>query len=124
MDVLSRAHALEAAGRRVVHLEIGEPDFTAPEPVVEAGVRALREGRTAYTATLGLPAAPERAIGFLLGGRDGRLLLVTACALVGRPAWGLVAITVTAGAALATRLVLVLSRAAAAASARAERGRT
>src|SRR5256714_3301365 len=59
MDVLSRAHALEAAGRRVVHLEIGEPDFTAPEPVVEAGVRALREGRTACPATLGLPALRE-----------------------------------------------------------------
>ena len=59
MDVLARAHALEAAGRRVVHLEIGEPDFTAPEPVVEAGVRALRDGRTAYTATLGLPALRE-----------------------------------------------------------------
>lgn len=59
MDVLSRAHALEAAGRRVVHMEIGEPDFTAPEPVVEAGVRALRDGRTAYTATLGLPALRE-----------------------------------------------------------------
>ncbi|HYX66340.1 MAG TPA: pyridoxal phosphate-dependent aminotransferase [Burkholderiales bacterium] len=56
MDVLARAQALEAAGRRVVHLEIGEPDFTAPEPVVEAGMRALREGRTAYTAALGLPA--------------------------------------------------------------------
>jgi aspartate/methionine/tyrosine aminotransferase len=40
-------------------MEIGEPDFTAPEPVVEAGVRALRDGRTAYTATLGLPALRE-----------------------------------------------------------------
>jgi aspartate/methionine/tyrosine aminotransferase len=59
MDVLVRAHALEAAGRRVVHMEIGEPDFTAPEPVVEAGVRALRDGLTAYTATLGLPALRE-----------------------------------------------------------------
>ena len=59
MDVLSRAHALERAGRHVVHMEIGEHDFTAPEPVVEAGVRALREGRTAYTATLGLPALRE-----------------------------------------------------------------
>ncbi|MCD6042879.1 MAG: hypothetical protein K0R40_2482, partial [Burkholderiales bacterium] len=59
MDVLSRAQALERAGRRVVHMEIGEPDFTAPEPVVEAGVRALREGRTAYTATLGLNALRE-----------------------------------------------------------------
>jgi aspartate/methionine/tyrosine aminotransferase len=56
MDVLSRAHALEAQGRHVVHMEIGEPDFTAPAPVVEAGVRALRDGATAYTATLGLPA--------------------------------------------------------------------
>ena len=59
MDVLARAHALEAAGRRVVHMEIGEPDFTAPAPVVEAGVRALRDGLTAYTATLGLPALRE-----------------------------------------------------------------
>jgi len=59
MDVLSRAHALEAQGRRVVHMEIGEPDFSAPQPVVEAGVRALREGKTAYTATLGLPALRE-----------------------------------------------------------------
>jgi aspartate/methionine/tyrosine aminotransferase len=56
MDVLARAHALEAAGRRVVHMEIGEPDFTAPAPVVEADMRALRDGNTAYTATLGLPA--------------------------------------------------------------------
>jgi aspartate/methionine/tyrosine aminotransferase len=59
MDVLARAHELERAGRRVLHMEIGEPDFTAPEPVVEAGVRALREGRTAYTPTLGLPRLRE-----------------------------------------------------------------
>src|SRR5688572_33027131 len=59
MDVLSRAHALEAAGRHVIHMEIGEPDFGAPAPVVEAGMRALRDGRTAYTATLGLPALRE-----------------------------------------------------------------
>ena len=62
--MLSRAHALEAAGRHVLHMEIGEPDFGAPEPVVEAGVRALREGRTAYTATLGLPALREAIAGF------------------------------------------------------------
>src|SRR3990170_3209685 len=59
MDVLARAQALEAAGRRVVHMEIGEPDFTAPAPVVEAGVRAMRDGRTAYTATLGLGSLRE-----------------------------------------------------------------
>src|SRR5215470_13342720 len=63
MDVLARAHALERAGRHVVHMEIGEPDFTAPAPVVEAGVRALRDGRTAYTATLGLPALREAIAG-------------------------------------------------------------
>jgi aspartate/methionine/tyrosine aminotransferase len=63
MDVLSRAHALEAQGRRVVHMEIGEPDFTAPAPVVEAGVRALREGLTAYTATLGLPLLRQAIAG-------------------------------------------------------------
>ncbi|HLX80856.1 MAG TPA: pyridoxal phosphate-dependent aminotransferase [Burkholderiales bacterium] len=62
MDVLARAHALEAAGRRVIHMEIGEPDFTAAPQVVEAAVRALRDGRTAYTATLGLPAL-RQAIG-------------------------------------------------------------
>jgi aspartate/methionine/tyrosine aminotransferase len=62
MDVLARAHAMERAGRRVLHLEIGEPDFTATPQVVEAGVRALREGRTAYTPTLGLPELRE-AIG-------------------------------------------------------------
>jgi aspartate/methionine/tyrosine aminotransferase len=59
MDVLSRAQALERAGRRVVHMEIGEPDFTAPAPVVEAGIRAMRDGRTAYTATLGLASLRE-----------------------------------------------------------------
>ena len=66
MDVLSRAHALEAAGRRVVHMEIGEPDFTAPAAVVEAGMRALRDGQTAYTATLGVPALREAISEFYL----------------------------------------------------------
>ena len=63
MDVLSRAHALERAGRHVVHMEIGEPDFSAPAPVVEAGVRALRDGRTAYTATLGVPELRDAIAG-------------------------------------------------------------
>jgi len=63
MDVLARAHALEATGRRVVHMEIGEPDFTAAPQVVEAAVKALRDGRTAYTAALGLPALREAIAG-------------------------------------------------------------
>jgi aspartate/methionine/tyrosine aminotransferase len=73
MDVLARAQALEAAGRRVIHMEIGEPDFTAPESVVEAGVRALRGGLTAYTATLGLSALRE-AIAAWTARQSGRAL--------------------------------------------------
>src|SRR5262245_61485812 len=73
MDVLSRAHALEAAGRKVVHMEIGEPDFTAPAPVVEAGVRAIRDGLTAYTATLGLPAL-RTAIASHYGAKFGKTI--------------------------------------------------
>ena len=63
MDVLARAQALEREGRRVVHMEIGEPDFTAPDPVVEAGMRAMRDGRTAYTATLGVQVLREAIAG-------------------------------------------------------------
>jgi aspartate/methionine/tyrosine aminotransferase len=59
MDVLARAQQLEAAGRRVIHMEIGEPDFTAAPLVVAAAARALRDGRTAYSAALGLPALRE-----------------------------------------------------------------
>jgi len=63
MEILARAQRLEASGRKVVHMEIGEPDFTAPEPVVQAGVRALQGGLTAYTASLGLPALREAIAG-------------------------------------------------------------
>jgi len=55
MDILARAGAMQAAGRDVIHLEVGEPDFSTPQPIVEAGIRALREGRTHYTPSLGLP---------------------------------------------------------------------
>jgi len=63
MEILARAQRLEASGRKVVHMEIGEPDFTAPEPVVQAGVRALQGGLTAYTASLGLAALREAIAG-------------------------------------------------------------
>ena len=59
MDVLARAQALEAAGRRVVHMEIGEPDYPPPAPVLEAAVSAMRAGATGYTPALGLPALRE-----------------------------------------------------------------
>jgi aspartate aminotransferase len=54
-EVLSRARALEAQGRHIIHLEIGEPDFQTPANIVEAGKRALDEGRTRYGPTQGLP---------------------------------------------------------------------
>ncbi len=54
MDVLEAAQALERAGRDIVHLEVGEPDFDTPECVKEAGLRAMKDGRTHYTHSLGL----------------------------------------------------------------------
>lgn len=59
MEHVKRAVALESQGRRIIHLSIGEPDFTAPEPVVAALERAARDGRSQYTAALGLPALRE-----------------------------------------------------------------
>ena len=55
MALLARAKELEAAGRSIVHMEIGEPDFPTAEPIVAAGQRALAAGRTRYTAAAGLP---------------------------------------------------------------------
>lgn len=55
MDILGRTKALEAQGRDIIHLEIGEPDFPTPQPIVRAGIEALRAGHTAYTPSLGLP---------------------------------------------------------------------
>ena len=54
-EVLAKARALEAQGREIIHLEIGEPDFDTPSHIVEAGVQALREGYTHYGPTPGLP---------------------------------------------------------------------
>ncbi|MDT3707703.1 MAG: aminotransferase class I/II-fold pyridoxal phosphate-dependent enzyme [Thiobacillus sp.] len=64
MDILARAQSLEAAGRDIIHLEIGEPDFATPAPIVEAGVAALHAGHTRYTGALGLPALREAIAGF------------------------------------------------------------
>lgn len=58
-DVLVRAHALEAQGHHVIHMEIGEPDFDTPSNVVEAGIQALRSGQTHYSPSAGLPALRE-----------------------------------------------------------------
>jgi len=58
-EVLVRARALEAKGRDVVHLEIGEPDFDTPAPIVDAAVVALRGGATHYGPSAGLPELRE-----------------------------------------------------------------
>jgi aspartate/methionine/tyrosine aminotransferase len=54
-EVLVRARALEAEGRDIIHLEIGEPDFSTPPNIVEAAMRALRDGWTHYGPSAGLP---------------------------------------------------------------------
>lgn len=59
MDILARARDMESTGRSIIHMEIGEPDFPTPPPIVEAGIRALRAGRTHYTPALGLPELRE-----------------------------------------------------------------
>lgn len=56
MDILARARALESLGRSVIHMEIGEPDFPTPTPIVQAGIAALLAGHTHYTPACGLPA--------------------------------------------------------------------
>jgi aspartate/methionine/tyrosine aminotransferase len=93
MEVQTAARALEAAGRTVIHMEIGEPDFPTPAPVIAAAQRAIADGGIFYTSALGLPAlraaiarhyaehygvaiAPERVI--VTAGSSAALLLVLA----------------------------------------------
>ena len=93
MEVQTAARALEAQGRSIVHMEIGEPDFPTPAPVVAAAQRAIADGRLYYTSALGLPAlreaiaqhyldhydvdvSPERVI--VTAGSSAALLLVLA----------------------------------------------
>jgi aspartate aminotransferase len=53
-EVLVKARALEAQGREIVHLEVGEPDFATPENIVNAAIEALRKGATKYTPSAGI----------------------------------------------------------------------
>ncbi len=54
MTVVARAQYLESQGRRIVHMEVGEPDFSSAQPIIDAGKRALDDGLTKYTAASGL----------------------------------------------------------------------
>ncbi len=79
-DVLVKARALEAQGRRVIHLEIGEPDFPSPPHVIEAAKRALDEGWTHYGPPQGLPELREAIAAYVSRTRgitvDGRHVCV------------------------------------------------
>lgn len=59
MDVLEKAQDMEAQGEHIIHLEIGEPDFDTPQPIKEAAIRALTDGDTHYTSSLGKFALRE-----------------------------------------------------------------
>ena len=64
MELLARARELEAQGRSIVHMEIGEPDFPTPEPICRAGIKALERGELFYTPALGLPQLRQAIAGF------------------------------------------------------------
>ena len=59
MTVMARAQYLESQGRRIVHMEVGEPDFSSAQPIIDAGKRALDDGLTQYTAASGLAELRE-----------------------------------------------------------------
>ena len=70
-EVLARAKAMEAAGHKIIHLEIGEPDFPTASHIVEAAAEALRAGHTHYVPAPGIPALREAVAAFLE--RTGRM---------------------------------------------------
>ncbi len=94
VELLTRARQLEAGGRDIIHMEVGEPDFPTPEPIAHAAVDAIRQGKTLYTQALGLPELREAISGFyqsrygiavpaariaVTGGASGALNLAFAC---------------------------------------------
>lgn len=63
MDLLAKARKLESSGRSIIHMEVGEPDFDSPKPIIEAGQAALASGKTRYTPAKGIPALREAIAG-------------------------------------------------------------
>ena len=64
-EVLARARALEAEGRKIVHLEIGEPDFDTPDHIRDAAAEALASGQTHYVPAPGIPPLRQAVVDFL-----------------------------------------------------------
>lgn len=96
MAILAQAQALQAQGKDIIHLEVGEPDFPTAGPIVQAGIDALRQGKTHYTPALGLPLLREKIAEYyqtrfgvsvsphrivVTPGASGALLLLTAARL-------------------------------------------
>ena len=96
MAILAEAQALQAQGEDIIHLEVGEPDFPTPQPMIDAAIKAMNAGKTGYTPALGLPElrqkladyyysrfgvsiSPKRIV--LAPGASGALLLLTAARL-------------------------------------------
>jgi len=94
MELLTRAKALEAQGRDIIHMEVGEPDFPTPAPIVQAAQHAIAEGRVYYTPAFGLPELREAISSFyanrygvavpaerivVTAGASGALTLALAC---------------------------------------------
>ena len=80
-EVMARAKRLEAEGRSIIHLEIGEPDFDTPEHITEAAIRALRDGYTHYTPAAGIPKVREAVADYIARTRGipvqaGQVILV------------------------------------------------
>jgi aspartate/methionine/tyrosine aminotransferase len=94
MELMARAKALEAGGRNIIHMEVGEPDFPTPEPIIAAARASIESGRVFYTPALGLPELRSAIADFyqtrygisvpaariaVTAGASGALLLALAC---------------------------------------------
>ena len=64
VELLTRARQLEAEGRDIIHMEVGEPDFPTPPQISAAAIRAIEAGKTLYTQALGLPELRDAIAGF------------------------------------------------------------
>ena len=102
MELVARAKTLEAEGRDIIHMEVGEPDFPTPEPIVAAAQAHIASGRVFYTPSLGLPELRRAIAAFyatrygitlppsrivVTAGASGALLLAMACLAEPQSEW-------------------------------------
>ena len=64
VELFTKARELEAQGRSIIHMEVGEPDFATPQPIIDAGLASLQHGNIHYTPALGIPALREAISGW------------------------------------------------------------